>query len=84
MVLMLVLLLLFAYVENVDYFCRKLLYNMNIVYLIGNGFDINLGLNTRYCDFYKYYLESQQSDNSNPHIKTLKKSLKRIKRRKSG
>ena len=70
------LLLLFAYVENVDYFCRKLLYNMNIVYLIGNGFDINLGLNTRYCDFYKYYLESQQSDNSNPHIKTLKKSLK--------
>ena len=70
------LLLLFAYIENVDYFCRKLLYNMNIVYLIGNGFDINLGLNTRYCDFYKYYLESQQSDNSNPHIKALKKSLK--------
>lgn len=70
------LLFLLAYIENVDYFCRKLLYNMNIVYLIGNGFDINLGLNTRYCDFYKYYLESQQSDNSNPHVKELKKSLK--------
>ena len=70
------LLFLLAYIENVDSFYRKLLYNMNIVYLIGNGFDINLGLNTRYCDFYKYYLESQQSDNSNPHVKELKKSLK--------
>lgn len=28
---------------------------MNIVFLIGNGFDLNLGLNTRYDDFYKYY-----------------------------
>jgi hypothetical protein len=29
---------------------------MNTVYLIGNGFDINLGLRTRYSDFYDYYL----------------------------
>lgn len=28
---------------------------MNIVYLIGNGFDLNLGLKTRYSDFYDYY-----------------------------
>jgi hypothetical protein len=28
---------------------------MNILYLIGNGFDINLGMATRYRDFYKYY-----------------------------
>lgn len=30
---------------------------MNITYLIGNGFDINLGLDTRFTDFYKYYLK---------------------------
>lgn len=29
---------------------------MNTVYLTGNGFDINLGLHTRYSDFYDYYL----------------------------
>ena len=28
---------------------------MNITFLIGNGFDINLGLKTRYVDFYDYY-----------------------------
>ena len=30
-------------------------YNMNILYIIGNGFDLNLGMRTRYSDFYKYY-----------------------------
>ena len=29
---------------------------MQTVYLIGNGFDVNLGLPTKYPDFYKYYL----------------------------
>ena len=28
---------------------------MYITFLIGNGFDINLGLKTRYSDFYDYY-----------------------------
>jgi|WetSurMetagenome_2_1015567.scaffolds.fasta_scaffold00395_22 hypothetical protein len=28
---------------------------MNIVFLIGNGFDLNLGLKTSYSDFYPYY-----------------------------
>ena len=28
---------------------------MQILYLIGNGFDINLNMKTRYTDFYKYY-----------------------------
>jgi hypothetical protein len=35
---------------------------MNILFLIGNGFDLNLGMNTRYRDFYKYY-ESIESSN---------------------
>lgn len=28
---------------------------MNLVYFIGNGFDINIGMKTRYCDFYEHY-----------------------------
>lgn len=28
---------------------------MNILFILGNGFDINLGMDTRYTDFYKYY-----------------------------
>ena len=30
---------------------------MYITFLIGNGFDINLGLKTRYADFYNFYKE---------------------------
>ena len=29
---------------------------MNITFLIGNGFDLNLGLNTGYKDFLKEYV----------------------------
>lgn len=29
---------------------------MNILYIIGNGFDINLGLKTAYQDFYNWYV----------------------------
>jgi len=29
---------------------------VNVVYLIGNGFDLNLGLKTSYRDFYHYYI----------------------------
>lgn len=37
---------------------------MVITFLIGNGFDLNVGLNTRYVDFYNYYcnLKSAQND----------------------
>jgi hypothetical protein len=28
---------------------------MNVIFLIGNGFDLNLGLKTKYSDFYEYY-----------------------------
>jgi len=34
---------------------------MNITFLIGNGFDINLGLKTRYIDFYKYYVKTEST-----------------------
>jgi len=46
---------------------------MNITFLIGNGFDLNLGLNTRYTDVYENYVETEsQSDN----IKKFKLALK--------
>ena len=31
---------------------------MNVLYLVGNGFDISQGLETRYSDFYREYKES--------------------------
>lgn len=40
---------------------------MNIVYLIGNGFDIKLGLKTSYKDFYEWY-ESLSQDMQDPRI----------------
>lgn len=33
-----------------------------ITFLIGNGFDVNVGLETRYSDFYKYFIK-QYPDN---------------------
>jgi len=35
---------------------------MNIVYLIGNGFDVNLGMATKYRDFYDYYINLPDSE----------------------
>lgn len=42
---------------------------MNITFLIGNGFDLNLKLNTRYSDFYKYYIENDPKDLLSKSIK---------------
>lgn len=36
---------------------------MNITFMIGNGFDINLGLDTKYTDFIKVYRSIQPRDN---------------------
>ncbi|MGN0595206.1 MAG: AbiH family protein [Hominimerdicola sp.] len=34
---------------------------MNITFFIGNGFDLNLGLKTKYKDFYNYYQEQESN-----------------------
>lgn len=34
----------------------------NITFLIGNGFDLNAGLNTTYPEFYKYYVAKHPND----------------------
>ncbi len=44
---------------------------MNILYLIGNGFDVSLGMKTRYDDFYDYYCALPQSA-SNKKVCELK------------
>lgn len=42
---------------------------MNITFLVGNGFDLNLKLNTRYSDFYKYYIDNDPKDMLSKSIK---------------
>ena len=46
---------------------------MQITFLIGNGFDIGLGLKTRYTEFYKEYTSTTENDSEN--IKKFKKKL---------
>lgn len=46
---------------------------MNILFVLGNGFDINLGLHTGYQDFYDYYLQQPSKDET---VKKLKEYLK--------
>lgn len=45
---------------------------MEILFVIGNGFDINLGMNTRYTDFFNHY---QHKNSPNPLVDDLKKSI---------
>lgn len=45
---------------------------MNILFLIGNGFDLNLGMKTRYQDFNKFY-SSRKS--SNKLVQSLKDNI---------
>lgn len=47
---------------------------MNTVFLIGNGFDIALGLKTSYRDFYQYYLQQPSNDSA---IAALKQTIQK-------
>lgn len=40
--------------------------------MIGNGFDISLGIKSSYSDFYKWYCKTESSS---PHIKAFKESI---------
>lgn len=46
---------------------------MQVLYIFGNGFDLNLKLETSYNHFYEYY-KSVESENTN--VRNLKKSIK--------
>ncbi|MDR2809650.1 MAG: bacteriophage abortive infection AbiH family protein [Tannerellaceae bacterium] len=51
---------------------------MNVLYIIGNGFDLNIGLKTSYKDFYEYFKEQS---NKNGFYDGINESIKgRIKR----
>ena len=43
---------------------------MQTVFLLGNGFDVNLGLKTRYAEFYDYYLNIR-TENENVKNKVV-------------
>lgn len=45
---------------------------MNIVFLIGNGFDLNLNLKTKYRHFYENYISTPSK---NATIEKFKKVL---------
>ena len=56
---------------------------MNIAYLVGNGFDLNLALKTSYDDFYHYFIDNCTSQEEcvlnlkqeiNAYVKTVSKS----------
>ncbi|QZT37063.1 bacteriophage abortive infection AbiH family protein [Halosquirtibacter xylanolyticus] len=46
---------------------------MNILYILGNGFDLQLGLKTSYNDFYNYY--TKLKDNPSEEITKLRSSI---------
>lgn len=47
---------------------------MNITFLFGNGFDLGMGMPTRFADFYEVYCKDDASDNEN--VRSFKKELK--------
>lgn len=52
---------------------------MNILFMIGNGFDINLGMKTSYSNFYEYYLSIPCDNNI---INKFKKDIDNPKNKK--
>lgn len=52
---------------------------MYVTFIIGNGFDLNLGLPTSYGHFYKYYLKNKSSDTK--VVVDLKNNIKQYKDR---
>ncbi|MCI9423497.1 MAG: hypothetical protein HFG81_12435 [Dorea sp.] len=46
---------------------------IGVTFLIGNGFDINVGLKTRYTDFYRYYIPKKNDELSNEIEKDISK-----------
>ena len=47
---------------------------MNLLYLIGNGFDVNLKIRTDYQSFYDYYIAQESADDA---VKLVKEDLKK-------
>ena len=50
---------------------------MEVTFLIGNGFDLNLGLCTKYTDFYPHYIDDSRFDSDDPAVRSFKQLLRR-------
>lgn len=50
---------------------------MNLTYIIGNGFDLGLGLRTSYRDFLQCYLCEKHSNGDPPAVSRLKRMIRR-------
>ncbi len=50
---------------------------MNITFLVGNGFDLAAGIETKYEDFYKWYCSEQNSKDDDDIIKNFKEDIKK-------
>lgn len=50
---------------------------MNLTYIIGNGFDLGLGLPTSYKEFLKHYLENGNTDNVHYSVQKLKEEIEK-------
>ena len=48
---------------------------MNVVHIIGNGFDLNQGLPTSYAHFYEYYFQLRPAGSDTEPVKKLRKLL---------
>ena len=46
---------------------------MNVTFMIGNGFDLGIGLRTAYSDFYKVYCKTNSKDS--PEVRKFKSEL---------
>lgn len=49
---------------------------VRVTFMIGNGFDLNLGLNTKYQDFYPHYLGDIRFHTEDPEILQFKELLR--------
>lgn len=45
---------------------------MNILFIIGNGFDLNLNMKTAYSDFYSHYIKQESPS---PVVKIMKEDI---------
>lgn len=53
---------------------------MNITYLIGNGFDVNIGLKSSYADFYKSYVNNHPDNEADVVTRFKNKIYRRLKK----
>lgn len=48
--------------KDVEKITQTDLRRKKITFLVGNGFDLNVGLDTKYSDFYHYYIKADEHD----------------------